>query len=103
MTDTNTRNTPAIAITYCGGCGYEAQAMRLATDIGREFAIPVTLFKTVGGVFEVDIEEERIFSKIKLGRFPKDGEVLHILKRKFESSQEPNSLFHAQISPSLET
>jgi selenoprotein W-related protein len=29
-----------------------------------------------GGVFEVDVDGERIFSKRELGRFPEEGEVL---------------------------
>lgn len=61
--------------------------MSLAAEIGREFGLYVDLFKTTGGVFEIDIDDDRIFSKIKLGRFPEDGEVLHILKYKFAQEQ----------------
>ncbi len=67
-------------ITYCGGCGYEPRATALAAEIGSEFGMRTELYRTVGGVFEVDLGEERIFSKIKLGRFPEDGEVVTILK-----------------------
>jgi selT/selW/selH-like putative selenoprotein len=74
---------PTAHITYCGGCGYEPRALSIAADINREFGLQVDLFKTVGGVFEIDIGEDRIFSKIKLGRFPEDGEIMHILSCKF--------------------
>lgn len=79
---------PRASITYCGGCGYEPRAMSLAAEIGREFGLYVDLFKTTGGVFEIDIEDDRIFSKIKLGRFPEDGEILHILKFKLAQERE---------------
>ncbi len=67
-------------ITYCSGCGYEPRATALAAEIGTEFGIRSELYQTTGGLFEVDFGEERIFSKIKLGRFPEEGEVVEILK-----------------------
>lgn len=67
-------------ITYCGGCGYEERASALAAEIGSEIGIRTELYRTTGGVFEVDLGEERVFSKIKLGRFPEEGEVVEILK-----------------------
>lgn len=67
-------------ITYCGGCGYEERASALAAEIGSEIGIRSELYRTTGGLFEVDFGEHRIFSKIKLGRFPEDGEVVGILK-----------------------
>jgi len=36
----------------------------------------------MGGVFEVEVDGDLIFSKNKLGRFPQDGEVLDILASK---------------------
>jgi len=74
------RESRYITITYCGGCGYEERASALADEIGSEIGIRTELYRTTGGVFEVDLGEERIFSKILLGRFPEDGEVVNILK-----------------------
>ena len=71
------------SITYCGGCGYEERAAALAAEIGSEIGIRTELYRTTGGVFEVDLGEDRIFSKIKLGRFPEEGEVVNILKARF--------------------
>lgn len=79
---------PEINITYCGGCGYEPRALLIAAEIGREFGIRAELHKTVGGVFEIDLGEERIFSKTLLGRFPEEGEILKIMQTRL-SGVEP--------------
>lgn|GEM_PF-649383 len=77
------RESKHTIITYCGGCGYEERASALAAEIGSEVGIRTELYRTTGGVFEVDLGEERIFSKILLGRFPQEGEVVNILKTRF--------------------
>ena len=89
---------PTAHITYCGGCGYEPRALSIAADINREFGLQVDLFKTVGGVFEIDIGEDRIFSKIKLGRFPEDGEIMHILSCKFSKPAARSALASLQAA-----
>jgi len=35
----------------------------------------VELVPSSGGVFEVDLDGERVFSKRALGRFPEEGEI----------------------------
>jgi selenoprotein W-related protein len=35
----------------------------------------VELVPSGGGVFEVDLDGERVFSKRELGRFPEEGEI----------------------------
>lgn len=89
---------PTAHITYCGGCGYEPRALSIAADINREFGLQVDLFKTVGGVFEIDIGEDRIFSKIKLGRFPEDGEIMHILSCKLSKPTAQSALASLQAA-----
>ena len=39
----------------------------------------VTILPRSGGIFEVYLDDEKIFSKKALGRFPNDGEVEGIL------------------------
>ncbi|MFA6213206.1 MAG: Rdx family protein [Candidatus Obscuribacterales bacterium] len=74
------RESKHTIITYCGGCGYEERASALAAEIGSEIGIRSEMYRTTGGLFEVDFGDHRIFSKIKLGRFPEEGEVVEILK-----------------------
>jgi len=46
----------------------------------REFAADVQLISSSGGVYEVVVEGEKIFSKAQLKRFPDDGEIVQLIK-----------------------
>jgi selenoprotein W-related protein len=41
-----------------------------------------TLLPATGGVYELSLDGELIFSKKALGRFPEEGEVLDLLKNR---------------------
>ena len=41
----------------------------------QEFETATKLIKGSGGVFEVKVDDELVFSKAALGRFPEPGEV----------------------------
>ena len=45
-----------------------------------EFGSSTGLIKGGGGVFEVVVDGELVFSKNALGRFPNDGEVAEIIR-----------------------
>lgn len=47
----------------------------MAEAIEQRFGIDTTLVKGRGGVFEVSLDGEEIFSKKSRGRFPEPGEV----------------------------
>jgi len=53
----------------------------LAAELESAFGGPVELIAGSGGVFEVRSEEEVVFSKRALGRFPEPGEVVARLRR----------------------
>jgi selenoprotein W-related protein len=42
------------------------------------------LVPSTGGVFEVSVDGQNIFSKKETGRFPEEGEVLNIVKEKHQ-------------------
>ena len=67
-------------ITYCGSWSYRPKAASLAEEIHRELAIEPELVMSSGGVFEVEYENELIFSKKEVGRFPDIGEILNLIK-----------------------
>lgn len=70
-----------IEIIYCGMWNYEPQASRLEEEIKSVYSdAQVTLVRGSGGVFEVSLDEELIFSKKELDRFPNDGEILNLIK-----------------------
>jgi len=51
------------------------RAAGLADEIERRFGVKTELKEGSGGVFDVEVDEELIFSKHELGRFPGPGEV----------------------------
>jgi len=52
----------------------------LAVEIDTEFGITAQMIASSGGVFEVDLNGKRIFSKKELNRFPEEDEVQEILR-----------------------
>ena len=69
-------------ITYCGSWNYRPKAAGLAEELIRELGIEPELVKSSGGVFEVEYEDDLIFSKKQIGRFPDPGEVLNLIRKK---------------------
>jgi len=64
-----------IAIEYCTSWGYYPRAAGLAAEIQKKFGIAPQLIRGRGGVFEITMGNDLLFSKKKLGRFPQAGEV----------------------------
>ena len=69
-----------VTITYCVRRNYLPQATSLAAAIQGETGVEPKLIKGDNGVFEVDVDGQRIFSKEKTGRFPEHEEVLGQLR-----------------------
>jgi selenoprotein W-related protein len=53
----------------------------LAASIREEFGIESELIKGDKGIFDVEVDGRRIFSKHEAGRFPKNEEILELLRR----------------------
>jgi selT/selW/selH-like putative selenoprotein len=51
----------------------------LAADITRILDYSTKIHQSSGGVFEIEVDGELIYSKAKLGRFPAEGEILDLL------------------------
>ena len=49
--------------------------MSARDDLIMEFGADVELVKSGGGVFEVTVDDQLVFSKKALGRFPEQGEL----------------------------
>ncbi|MCL6513698.1 MAG: Rdx family protein [Alicyclobacillus sp.] len=57
----------------------------MAEEVLSKFHPKISEFKLVpssGGVFEVSVGEELVFSKKALGRFPEEGEIAQEVERK---------------------
>ncbi len=65
-----------ISIEYCSVWNYLPRASSLEQHLKAKYdGAAIELISSGGGVFEVTLENELIFSKKSLGRFPDDGEI----------------------------
>lgn len=74
-----------ISIEYCTTWGYRPKAVSLTEKLLKEHKNKIksiTLLPSSGGVFEVKFNDELIFSKKELGRFPNEDEVESIIREK---------------------
>jgi len=53
----------------------------LAAAVKKEFGVDVEYIKSRGGVFEVCMNGELIFSKKSIGRFPQNDEIMKIIHK----------------------
>jgi selenoprotein W-related protein len=75
--------TPRVEITYCSQCRFILRASWLAqellmtfdTDLGELALVPGT-----GGIFEVRVDDDLIWSKKQQGRFPDSKELKQLVR-----------------------
>ena len=71
-----------ISIEYCTAWGYIGRAVALARSVLNEHKNSIsklTLIPSHGGVFEITLNDELLFSKKELDRFPEKDEVETII------------------------
>ena len=76
-----------IEIIYCTSWNYAPRATSLVADILDEFQPvieSIRLVPSTGGVFEVSVDDELIFSKKKLERHAEPDEVIDIFRNIIE-------------------
>jgi len=69
---------PRVSITYCTQCRWLLRAAWLAQELLTTFEAElgeVALRPGTGGVFEIRVEDELIWSRQREGRFPEAKEV----------------------------
>ena len=62
--------------------------MSLTAEILKEFEAETKSFELVpssGGAFEIDVDGERVFSKLKEERFPANAEVKKLIREKVKA------------------
>ena len=69
------------SIEYCVVWNYYPHAARVADLIKNEFSIETELIKGGGGIFDVKLDGELIYSKSQTGFFPTDDDIREILKK----------------------
>ena len=71
-----------ISIEYCVQWNYLPRASSLEAELKSKFpGVETKLILSGGGVYEIILDGELIFSKKILGRFPDDGEVVALIKQ----------------------
>lgn len=73
-----------ITIEYCTSWGYTPKAVSLASVFleNKKNAIKeLTIIPSSGGVFEVTLDGQLIFSKKEVGRFPTDVEIKALVEK----------------------
>jgi len=71
-----------ISIEYCVMWNYHPRAARVADKINKETGQETKLIKGSGGVFEVKVGDELIYSKNTTGCFPDEEKLVADLKAK---------------------
>ena len=72
-----------ISIEYCSMWNYLPKASSLEASLKNNFPdADILLISSGGGVFEICLDDELIFSKKSLKRFPEDGEVEKLINNR---------------------
>ena len=75
---------PVIEITFCRLCGWGLRAGWMAQELLTTFAEEVGSVKltpdATGGVFDVRVNEELIWSRKERGRFPESKELKQLVR-----------------------
>ncbi|HZD11624.1 MAG TPA: Rdx family protein [Candidatus Binatia bacterium] len=80
-----------VSIEYCVPCDYSEQALRVAEELIQDeqhHLKRLVLVMGSKGVFEVKADDEVIFSKQALQRYPQAGEITARFREFFEASKE---------------
>jgi len=71
-----------VSIEYCSVWNYLPRASSLEVELKSKFDhVNIELISSGGGVFEVTLNNDLIFSKRALDRFPDDGEIEKLIRQ----------------------
>lgn len=73
-----------VKIKYCGMWNYLPKASSLAAEIQSALGLESELVEDKGGIFDVSLGDQLIFSKHEHDRFPNHDEVLDGLRKIIE-------------------
>lgn len=94
---------PSVTITYCRQCNFTARAAWLAQELLHTFAAElasVALVPGTGGVLEIAVDGEVLFSRQRVGRDPLLKEVKEALAARLgRPSRDPHAHLHGVDNP----
>ena len=74
-----------ISIEYCAMWNYLPKASSLEVELKNNFPqADISLISSGGGVFEISLNGDLIFSKKALNRFPENGEIKKLIMDRLE-------------------
>ena len=74
-----------ISIEYCAMWNYLPKASSLEVELKNNFPqADISLISSGGGVFEISLNGDLIFSKKALNRFPESGEIKKLIIERLE-------------------
>lgn len=68
-----------ISITYCAQWNYKPKAVSLAARIKQALGTEPILIPKGGGIFDVVVEDDLVYSKLKTGSFPDEEQLINEL------------------------
>ena len=83
---------PTLSIEYCTVCNFRGRAAWLAQELLAALETElagVTLVPGRGGVFDVRLDGELVFSQKEAGRFPEPGELKELLRLRLGLESRP--------------
>ncbi len=80
-----------VEITYCTQCRWLLRAAWLAQELLTTFEhdlTSVTLRPSTGGIFDVTLNQQLIFSRKQAGRFPEAKEVKQLIRDQIDPARD---------------
>ena len=74
-------NKMELEIIYCMTWNYRPDADRVSKEIRIKTGLDPKLTPGSGGIFDVKLNGETVFSKHQVGRFPKDSEISDLIEK----------------------
>ena len=85
------KNQPRVEIEYCTQCRWLLRAAWMAQELLTTFEQElgeVALIPGIGGVFEVRVEGETVWSRKERGRFPEAKEIKQLVRDRVAPERE---------------
>ncbi len=79
--------SPRISILYCSQCNWMLRAAWLAQELPNTFGQDlgeVALQPGTGGIMEIRLDDELIFSRKEAGRFPESKELKQLVRDRID-------------------
>ncbi len=90
MTDSPIPRSPRVEIEYCTQCRWLLRAAWMAQELLTTFVddlAEVALVPGTGGVFDIRLDSELLFSRKDTGRFPEAKEIKQLVRDKIDPAR----------------